>query len=80
MPFPCPHCKQQANIRSSRYISNLTREEYYRCSNLACGCRFKMLSQITQTLVQSANPDPEVAATIPYTPLEPGSADWLSQR
>ncbi len=68
MAFMCPHCKAWAKTRSSRQMSEVTREAYYQCENLDCGHTFKVLAQIVYTVVQSANPDPSVIRSLRFCP------------
>lgn len=70
MAFQCPHCRNNAYTRTSRHMSLQTKESYFQCENIACGYTFKVLAQIVCTLVQSANPDPLVAAAVPFSPLK----------
>ncbi|GLR13291.1 hypothetical protein GCM10007907_20810 [Chitinimonas prasina] len=68
MAFDCPHCGGVAKTRTSRRMSTVTRESYYQCENLSCGHTFKVLAQIVYTVVQSANPNPQVAMALRYCP------------
>jgi hypothetical protein len=56
-------------------MSHLTRESYYQCEDLACGHVFKVLAQVTHTIVASANPNPRVLGTIPLSPFKRTAAD-----
>ncbi|MFK7089314.1 ogr/Delta-like zinc finger family protein [Chromobacterium violaceum] len=56
MAFICPHCKQVAYTRTSRYLSELTQEEYFQCSNIACGHNFTSFRTVRETLSPSALP------------------------
>ncbi|MBV8271636.1 MAG: ogr/Delta-like zinc finger family protein [Cupriavidus sp.] len=61
MKMSCPHCGANANIRSSRRISRITRELYCQCTNLECGHTFVGLVEVVRTVSPSATPDPEIA-------------------
>ncbi|QIY78360.1 ogr/Delta-like zinc finger family protein [Chromobacterium violaceum] len=56
MAFICPHCKQVAYTRTSRYLSDLTQEEYLTCSNVTCGHNFSTFRAVRETLSPSALP------------------------
>jgi hypothetical protein len=60
MKMRCPHCETLATIRTSRQISNLTRESYYGCNNAACGHVFAAVTEINRTVSPSAIPNPGV--------------------
>jgi DNA-directed RNA polymerase subunit RPC12/RpoP len=62
----CPHCKNKAFIRSSEALSDLTRKQYYQCSNIYCGHTFTAMQSISETIVPSNCPDPKV--NIPFSP------------
>lgn len=62
----CPHCMTKAIIRSSEPLSDLTRKNYYQCTNVLCGHTFIAHLSITGTICQSACPNPKV--NIPLTP------------
>ncbi|WP_083370100.1 ogr/Delta-like zinc finger family protein [Chromobacterium sphagni] len=56
MAFTCPHCEQVSYTRTSRYLSNLTQEEYFQCSNLTCGHTFTTYRYVRETLCPPALP------------------------
>ncbi len=61
MLITCPHCHSRANIRTSRAVSDLSRDAYCQCTNLACGHTFRAVMEIVETISPSAVPDPEIA-------------------
>ncbi|NUF26997.1 MULTISPECIES: ogr/Delta-like zinc finger family protein [unclassified Gilliamella] len=61
----CPHCKLKAVIRSSEALSELTRKQYYQCSNIFCGHTFTAMQSISETIVPSNCPNPNVK--IPFS-------------
>lgn len=76
MQIVCPHCKQLARIRNSRQLSDVVREAYCQCQNVACGHTFKLISEIVETISPSAVPDPDVAKRLRvYKAAEGVSAD-----
>jgi len=36
----CPLCGKVAHTRSSRYLSESTKERYHQCQNIECSCTF----------------------------------------
>lgn len=56
----CPHCEAQAEIRTSRLLSNTMRELIYVCTNVECGHTFVAMTEIVRTLSPSATPNPKV--------------------
>lgn len=56
MAFTCPHCGSVANTRSSRYLSDLTQEEFLQCSNCTCGHTFTTFRTVRETLSPPAIP------------------------
>lgn len=68
MPFICPHCQTPANRRSSRPMSEQTKEVHYRCE--VCGHGFKTIEQITATLSPSGIPNARVHIEQSNSPLQ----------
>lgn len=60
MATKCAHCGCVAYTRSSRQLSPLTQEEYFQCSNVACGHTFTAIREHRETLSPSAIPNPQV--------------------
>ncbi|WP_189530308.1 ogr/Delta-like zinc finger family protein [Paludibacterium paludis] len=60
MATKCAHCGHVAHIRSSRYLSEVTQEEYFQCSNIACGHTFTAIREHRETLSPPAVPNPRV--------------------
>ncbi|CAJ1000122.1 hypothetical protein SODG_005766 [Sodalis praecaptivus] len=58
----CPLCKSSAHTRSSRYLSETTKERYHQCTNINCGHTFKTLESITGSIVKPG----VVAAVVPH--------------
>nr|EMD8447774.1 ogr/Delta-like zinc finger family protein [Yersinia enterocolitica]EMD8447793.1 ogr/Delta-like zinc finger family protein [Yersinia enterocolitica] len=42
----CPVCRHASHTRSSRYLSEQTKEVYYQCQNLDCSCTFKTVESL----------------------------------
>jgi hypothetical protein len=60
MRIVCPHCGCVAKIRTSRDISQMTREAYVQCENIECCHVWRVLISAVTTIVPSLNPKPEV--------------------
>lgn len=52
----CPHCRQRAICRTSKRVSDLSRELTYQCTNVECGHTFVALEEIVRTISPSAVP------------------------
>lgn len=48
----CPLCGTAAHTRSSYQLSDKTKERYYQCQNLNCGCTFKSHETISDLIMQ----------------------------
>lgn len=60
MATKCAHCGSIAYTRSSRMLSSVSQEEYFQCSNVACGHTFRAVREHIETLSPSAIPNPSV--------------------
>lgn len=60
MLIKCPHCKSTSRIRTSRDLSDLTREVTCQCDNVHCGHTFVASIEAVRTLSPSAMPDPMI--------------------
>lgn len=61
--FHCPLCQYAAHARTSRYITDTTKERYHQCQNVNCSATF-----ITYELVQRYIVKPgEVHAVWPHS-------------
>lgn len=60
MAFLCPHCQCVAYTRSSRYLSEVSQEEFFQCTNYYCGHTFSTIREARKTLSPSATPNPRV--------------------
>ncbi|WP_081301545.1 ogr/Delta-like zinc finger family protein [Gilliamella apicola] len=61
----CPHCRSKTTIRTSEELSNITRKQYRQCTNIYCCHSFTVLQSVSETIVPSACPDPNVK--IPFS-------------
>ncbi|PLR40934.1 hypothetical protein CYR55_03160 [Chimaeribacter californicus] len=59
----CPLCKHTAHARSSRYLSDATKERYHQCTNINCGHTFKSLETITDAIMTPGRVNP-----VPFHP------------
>lgn len=60
MKHICPHCKSKATCRTSRDVTDLTRELYMQCHNIECGHTWKSIMTAVNTIVPSQVPNPRV--------------------
>ncbi len=58
MLIKCPHCKSTSRIRTSRDLSDLTREVSCQCDNVECGHTFVASIEAVRTISPSAMPNP----------------------
>ncbi|WP_374707561.1 ogr/Delta-like zinc finger family protein [uncultured Deefgea sp.] len=59
MSIACPHCGEIMHIRDSRSVSIVSRQSYYRCSNLNCGHRAVGITELIGTVVPANIPNPQ---------------------
>jgi len=71
----CPHCDRRMQIRTSRQLSEFTRELLWQCVNIECGHTCHSLLSITHTLNPSQNPRPQV--DLPVSKLRRSPQDPL---
>lgn len=57
MAMRCPVCENTANVRTSRYISDVTKETYYQCRNIDCSCTFKTVESVSGIIRRPLSPD-----------------------
>ena len=62
----CPHCGRTARARTSRQLTDTTRETTYVCRNEYCGHVFVAVTEAVRTLSPPAIPNP--AINLPFTP------------
>lgn len=48
--FHCPKCGGAAHVRTSRYLSDNTKERYLQCTNLNCSCTFVTMETLGRFL------------------------------
>ena len=56
----CPICRGASHTRTSRYITQMTKEVYYQCRTIECSATFKTLESIDKIISQ---PQVEYAKT-----------------
>ncbi|RJT41517.1 ogr/Delta-like zinc finger family protein [Rahnella woolbedingensis] len=44
----CPLCSSVSHIRTSRYITEQTKESNYQCTRLECSCAFKTNESVSK--------------------------------
>lgn len=68
MRLDCPHCGADATIRTSRAMSETSREASVQCTNVECAHTWVTLISAVRTIAPSMTPNPRV-----YIPLSPRS-------
>ncbi|ENJ4528376.1 ogr/Delta-like zinc finger family protein [Yersinia enterocolitica] len=58
----CPVCRHASHTRSSRYLSEQTKEVYYQCQNLDCSCTFKTVESLDRIITRP--PAQEIPAPV----------------
>lgn len=48
--FHCPKCKHSAHARTSRYLSENTKERYHQCTNVDCSCTFVTMESMERLI------------------------------
>lgn len=48
----CPLCGHVAHTRSSRYLSESTKERYHQCRNINCSCTFATHESVARVIVK----------------------------
>lgn len=56
--FHCPECKQAAHARTSRYLSENTKERYHQCTNINCSCTFVTMESVERFIVTTGGGHP----------------------
>nr|WP_154899239.1 ogr/Delta-like zinc finger family protein [Serratia ficaria] len=46
----CPLCTHSSYTRTSRYVTERTKEVYYQCQSLSCSCTFKAIESVDKIL------------------------------
>lgn len=71
--FHCPKCHHAAHARTSRYLSENTKERYHQCTNINCSSTFVTMESIERFIAT-----PEVIAPVPPHPLSNGQNQlWM---
>ncbi|CNJ30866.1 prophage p2 ogr protein [Yersinia mollaretii] len=68
----CPRCKFAAHARSSRYLSDETKERYHQCTNINCGKTFKTHETIVETIME-----PGIINAVPPHPKGNQGVLWM---
>lgn len=66
----CPKCQHAAHARSSRYLSQTTKERYHQCQNINCSCTFKTFESLDTIIVEPG--------TVRAVPMHPDRAGQQS--
>ena len=70
--FHCPICKYAAHTRSSRYLSENTKERYNQCQNINCGHTFKTMESFDGSIMKPGH----INAVMPH-PASHGQQAFL---
>ncbi|QHB33256.1 DNA-binding transcriptional regulator [Yersinia canariae] len=54
----CPLCRTAAHARSSRYLSEKTKERYHQCQNINCSCTFATHETVDRIIVKPGETKP----------------------
>lgn len=68
MRLNCPHCGGEASIRTSKAMTEITREATVQCNNPYCAHTWIAQICAVRTIAPSMTPNPKV-----YIPLSPRS-------
>ncbi|AWO81440.1 ogr/Delta-like zinc finger family protein [Serratia marcescens] len=60
----CPFCRSGAHTRTSRYLTEQTKEAYYQCQNNDCSSTFKTRESIEHVIRQPLPPQPLMAPVL----------------
>ncbi len=50
--FHCPLCQHAAHARTSRYITDTTKERYHQCQNVNCSATFITYESVQRYIVK----------------------------
>lgn len=69
----CPKCHHAAHARTSRHLTENTKERYHQCQNINCSCTFMTMEKIEHFIValgaiDPAPPHPTVGGQRPLWP------------
>ncbi|WP_413728719.1 ogr/Delta-like zinc finger family protein [Sodalis sp. RH19] len=56
----CPLCRKAAHTRSSRYLSESTKERYHQCTNINCSHTFVTMESFTRSIMTPGMTDPAI--------------------
>lgn len=73
MRLTCPHCNGDAVIRTSRAMSETSREASVQCEDVECAHTWVALICAVRTIAPSMRPNPRVY--IPLSPRSPAASE-----
>jgi transcriptional regulator NrdR family protein len=56
--FHCNLCRSSAHARSSRYLSENTKERYHQCQNVNCGHTFVTMETVERSIMSPGKVSP----------------------
>lgn len=63
--FHCPKCQHAAHARTSRYLSENTKERYHQCTNINSSCTFVTMESVERFIVTHSNINPAQSHPLP---------------
>ncbi|MGA9605997.1 MAG: ogr/Delta-like zinc finger family protein [Rouxiella badensis] len=66
----CPVCSHASHTRSSRYLSEQTKESYYQCQNIECSCSFKSVESVDKIISQPSLKPVDKPMSVPTAMLK----------
>ena len=66
----CPICRSASHTRTSRYISEQTKESYYQCQNIECSCSFKSVESVDKIISQPRPKQEDKPMVVPATVMK----------
>lgn len=66
----CPICSHVAHTRTSRYLSETTKERHHQCQNKECDCRFVTLESLARIICKRENKPQAEGATVGTSEVE----------
>lgn len=60
MRLKCPHCGCKALIRTSKDLSEITRELQIQCLNIECSHTWVAVIEAVRTIAPSMTPNPDI--------------------
>lgn len=69
----CPICRHAAHARSSRYLSENTKERYHQCQNINCSCTFVTMESVERYIMTPG----KITPVAPHTTRDQQVQMWI---